>query len=213
MNGKVAFVTGASRGIGRAIAVDLSRAGFSARKMLAIRSLGMGTNTKIYVQFKDRPWYAMGYNGATYADTGYQQTLEATRGQAGRSGILEFYTGGRTGASFGPASFGPPSDEVVRAQMKGLEPLYPGISARWNGKAFMDYWTGDRWHKGSYSYWAVGQCTTIAGSEGERQGNALFAGEHCAIDFQGFMNGAVLTGERAAADIARESGVTAGAHA
>ena len=189
--------------------VDLTHAGFSKLKMHTIQTLPLGTNTKIYVQFKSRPWYAMGYNGATYADTGYQQTLEATRGQAGGSGILEFYTGGKTGAGFGPASFAPPSPDVVRAQMKGLEPLYPGISGQWNGKAFMDYWTGDRWHKGSYSYWATGQCTTIAGMEGVRQGNALFAGEHCAVDFQGFMNGAVLTGERAAAEIARESGVSA----
>ena len=185
--------------------VDLSKAGFSALKMTAIEKLPLGTNTKIYVQFRDRSWYKMGYNGATYADTGYQQTLEATRGQAGDSGILEFYTGGHTGASFGPASFAPPSDDVVRKQMKGLEPLYPGISGRWNGKAFMDYWTGDRWHKGSYSYWGVGHCTLYAGMEGERQANALFAGEHTAVDFQGFMNGAVLTGERAASDILHDS--------
>lgn len=185
--------------------VDLSKAGFSALKMTNIKKLPLGTNTKIYVQFRDRSWYKMGYNGATYADTGYQQTLEATRGQAGASGILEFYTGGHTGASFGPASFAPPSEDVVRKQMKGLEPLYPGISGRWNGKAFMDYWTGDRWHKGSYSYWGVGQCTLFAGMEGVRQGNALFAGEHTAVDFQGFMNGAVLTGERAASEILHES--------
>jgi len=186
--------------------VDLSKAGFDKRKMTAIEQLPLGTNTKIYVQFRERPWYAMGYNGATYADTGFQQTLEATRGQGGRSGILEFYTGGHKGASFGPASFGPPSDDVVRDQMRGLEPLYPGISKQWNGKAFMDYWTGDHWHKGSYSYWAVGQCTSFAGYEGVRQANAMFCGEHTAVDFQGFMNGAVGTGERAAADILHQEG-------
>jgi monoamine oxidase len=186
--------------------VDLTKAGFDKRKMTAIEHLPLGTNTKIYVQFRERPWYAMGYDGATYADTGFQQTLEASRGQAGRSGILEFYTGGLKGASFGPASFGPPSDGVVRDQMRGLEPLYPGISKVWNGKAFMDYWTGDRWHKGSYSYWAVGQCTSFAGYEGVRQGNAMFCGEHTAVDFQGFMNGAVATGERAAADILHQEG-------
>ena len=189
--------------------VDLSKAGFSPLKMTAIEKQAVGTNTKIYVQFRDRPWYGMGYDGATYADTGFQQTLEATRGQAGRSGILEFYSGGKTGASFGPASFAPADPAVVRAQLKGLEPLYPGISPHWNGKAFMDYWTGDRWHKGSYAYWGVGHCTLFVGMERVRQGNALFAGEHVAIDFQGFMNGAVLTGEIAAGDILRESRVAA----
>jgi monoamine oxidase len=190
--------------------VDLSKAGFSSLKMTAINKLPLGTNTKIYMQFHDRLWEGLGYNGYTYADTGYQQTLPTTRTQAGKSGILEFYTGGHAGASFGPASFAPADPAVARKQLAGLEPLYPGITAAWNGKAFMDFWTGDRWHKGSYSYWAVGQQTLFAGYERVRQGNALFAGEHTAIDFQGFMNGAVLTGETAAQDIAREAHVSAG---
>jgi len=184
--------------------VDLSRARFDARKMTAIDKLPLGTNTKIYMQFHDRMWERLGYNGYTYADTGYQQTLPTTRTQSGKSGILEFYTGGRVGASFGPASFAPCDPGVARKQLAGLEPLYPGITADWNGKAFMDYWTGDRWHKGSYSYWAVGQSTTFAGYERARQGNVLFAGEHTAVDFQGFMNGAVLTGADAAKDILAE---------
>jgi monoamine oxidase len=33
------------------------------------------------------------------------------------------------------------------------------------------------------------------------QGNCQFAGEHPSIDFQGYLNGAVETGQRAAADI------------
>ena len=37
--------------------------------------------------------------------------------------------------------------------------------------------------------------------EGRRQGNCLFAGEHTSIDFQGYLNGAVETGQRAAAEI------------
>jgi monoamine oxidase len=37
--------------------------------------------------------------------------------------------------------------------------------------------------------------------EARRQGNCFFAGEHTSIDFQGYLNGAVDTGERAAAEI------------
>ena len=33
------------------------------------------------------------------------------------------------------------------------------------------------------------------------QGNCHFAGEHTSIDFQGYLNGAVETGERAAGEI------------
>jgi monoamine oxidase len=37
--------------------------------------------------------------------------------------------------------------------------------------------------------------------EKTRQGNCHFAGEHTSQDFQGYLNGAVETGERAAAEI------------
>jgi monoamine oxidase len=34
-----------------------------------------------------------------------------------------------------------------------------------------------------------------------RQGNCHFAGEHCSIDFQGFMEGGAKTGRRAALEV------------
>jgi monoamine oxidase len=47
----------------------------------------------------------------------------------------------------------------------------------------------------------VGQYQRFAGMEGRRQGNCFFAGEHTSIDFQGYLNGAVETGQRAAGEI------------
>jgi len=37
-----------------------------------------------------------------------------------------------------------------------------------NGRATVDYWKGDPWTRGSYSYWKVGQYTRFAGAERER---------------------------------------------
>ena len=48
---------------------------------------------------------------------------------------------------------------------------------------------------------AIGQYQTIAGYEGVRQGNCVFAGEHCSINFQGFMEGGASEGQRAANEI------------
>jgi monoamine oxidase len=53
----------------------------------------------------------------------------------------------------------------------------------------------------SYSYWKPGQYTAFSGYEGTRQGNIHFAGEHCSINFQGFMEGGAQEGRRAAAEI------------
>ena len=180
---------------------DLAHADFEPRKMQSINHLPLGTNTKLHAQFKDRLWYKQGYNGYTYSDKSFQQTWEVTRAQAGSAGVLTSYYGGAWGASFKAPSFGPANPAYTREFLNGLEPIYAGSVKAWNGKAFMDYWTGDPWHRGSYSYIAVGQSTQFYGIEGVPQGNVRFAGEHVSVDFGGFMNGAVETGERAAAQI------------
>jgi monoamine oxidase len=177
--------------------VDLSKAQFEPRKLQAINQLGMGTNSKMHVGFKTRFWRGLGCTGETYADTGYQNTWEVSRGQAGPTGILVDYTGGNIGASFGS---GTPSSRAKQF-LGQIEPLLPGATANWNGNATIDFWTGYKWTKGSYSYWKVGQYTAFAGMEAAEQNGCHFAGEHTSIDFQGYLQGGVETGERAASEI------------
>jgi monoamine oxidase len=177
--------------------VDLRKAQFEPRKLLAINELGMGTNSKMHVGFKSRFWRDPGCNGETYADTGYQNTWEVSRGQAGTTGLLVDYTGGNIGATFGS---GTPSSRATQF-LGQIEPLLPGATANWNGNATIDFWTGNPYTKGSYSYWKVGQYTAFAGIERAEQNGCHFAGEHTSIDFQGYLQGGVETGERAAAEI------------
>jgi monoamine oxidase len=177
--------------------VDLSQAGFSDLKLRAIRELGMGTNSKLHVQFDQRLWASQGFTGETYADTGYQSTWEVSRAQAGQSGILVDYTGGTIGSTFGSGSV----DTRAKQFLGQIEPVLPGLSDEWNGRATRDHWPTYPWTRGSYSYWKVGQYTAFAGIERRQEGNAHFCGEHTSIDFQGYLNGAVETGERAAAEI------------
>ncbi|HEY3210736.1 MAG TPA: NAD(P)/FAD-dependent oxidoreductase [Actinomycetota bacterium] len=180
--------------------VDSSKAGFEPLKVTAIENLPMGTNSKLHLQFNSRLWNGLGYNGSTFADTGYQNTWEVSRGQAGTSGILVDYTGGDVGASYaGSAAHGIPSQRVVNTALKQLEPVYR-VTHAYNGRAYLDYWLADTWHKGSYSYWRVGQYTTFAGKERERQGKVHFCGEHTSVDFQGYINGGVESGNRVAFD-------------
>src|SRR5204862_4096659 len=121
----------------------------------------MGTNSKLHLQFADRYWYSLGNNGNTYAETGYQNTWEVTRAQAGAFGILVDYTGGTIGASFGTGT------PTSRAQqfLAQIEQVLSGISAKYNGRATIDFWAVYFWTKGSYSYWKVGQYTSFAGAE------------------------------------------------
>jgi monoamine oxidase len=177
--------------------VDYAQAGFKELKRTAIAEQGMGTNSKLHAQFRTRHWESLGSNGDTVADTGYQNTWDVTRAQPGRSGILVDYTGGQIGASFGS---GKPTSRAEHF-LAQLEPVLPGISAKWNGRATVDFWAANPFTHGSYSYWKVGQYTRFAGVEREIEGACHFCGEHTSIDFQGYLNGAVETGERAADEV------------
>ena len=178
--------------------IDYSKANFGTLKDTAIKNLPMGTNSKLHVQFSDRHWNGLGCDGNTDADTGYQSTWEVTRAQAGTPGILVDYTGGTIGASFGSGT----PDARARQFLAQIEPVLPGITAKYiPGKATVDYWAGQPWAKGSYSYWKVGQYTGFSGVEKLRRGKVHFAGEHTSQDFQGYLNGGVETGERAASEI------------
>jgi monoamine oxidase len=177
--------------------VDYSKANFGTLKDTAIRNLPMGTNSKLHVQFTERHWNSLGNNGNTIADTGYQNTWEVTRAQQGKPGILVDYTGGNVGATFGSGT----PDARARQFLGQLEPVLPGITDKYNGKATIDFWAAYPWTKGSYSFWKVGQYTGFSGVEKLRRGKVHFCGEHTSQDFQGYLNGAVETGERAATEI------------
>jgi monoamine oxidase len=186
--------------------LDFSAAGFNAVKTTAIQELGYGTNAKLHTQFRTRLWNRSGPwgigNGSSFADTGYQHTWDVTRAQSGDTGILVDYTGGRVGAEFTGNLDDPETiQNYARKFLRQLEPAFPGIAAEWNGLATLDVPARVPTLLGSYAYWKPGQYTRFAGAERERSGNCHFAGEHCSIDFQGYMEGGAQEGVRAANEI------------
>ena len=177
--------------------VDYSKAGFVPPKTLAIKEMPIGANAKLHLQFSNRHWRTLGNNGDSYADTGYQDTWEVSRAQGGTSGLLVNYTGGDTTRSLAGGS----PQQLAQRFLGQIEPVLPGLTKKWNGKVTLDYWPSNPWTHGAYSYWRVGQYTRFAGSEYLRSNNCHFCGEHTSIDSQGYLNGAVETGQRAAADV------------
>jgi monoamine oxidase len=192
--------------------LNYMKAGFDDLKKTAITKLGAGRNAKLQLQFTDRLWNTDGpwpgiSNGAAYSDTGFQNTWDVTRGQAGSTGILVDYTGGNVAGSLtAPAPYTSATTNsglLTQAQrfLSQLEPVFPGISSRWNGKATLSNPMIDPNLLCSYSYWKVGQYVAFSGYEKVRQGNIHFAGEHCSQDFQGFMEGGASEGVRAAYEV------------
>jgi monoamine oxidase len=181
--------------------LDYARAGFNALKRKTIEELGYGSNVKLHVQLNDRLWNEPGpwgvSTGTSYSDTGYQNTWDVTRAQAGPTGILVDYLGS-IGVKFKPRES---AHNAAARFLNELEPVFPGITAQWNGRATLDTPLYYPYTLGSYSYFKVGQYTTICGAPGERSGNCHFAGEHCSVNFQGYMEGGAEEGVRAANEI------------
>ena len=144
----------------------------------------------------------------------FQNSIDFSLGQNGASGLIERFTGGYASLR------GVPGEAVrllvaIRASARGRRRLSratrtvsgPGVSKHYNGKATFGNAQADPNALGTYSCWLTGQYTTIAGYEGVRQGNVFFAGEHCSVDYQGFMEGAARTGVSAAREIVSDYGV------
>lgn len=165
-------------------------------KRRAIAELRYGTNAKLMIGFDERVWRTRhASSGSSYSDLALQTTWETSRMQAGKAGILTNFTGGRHGLEIGNGSPKQQADMAARQ----LDAIYPGISAaRADSREARFHWPTHPWTLGSYACFAPGQWTTLRGAIGERVENLYFAGEHCAFDNQGFMEGGVETGEWAA---------------
>jgi monoamine oxidase len=171
-----------------------------AAKRSAIAELGYGTNAKLMVGFSERIWATRHASaGSTYTDLPLQTTWETSRMQPGRAGILTNFVGGRHGIEIGNGSARDQADAAARQ----LDAVFPGLfAARTGAREARFHWPSHPWTRGSYACFRPGQWTTLRGAIGESVGNLHFAGEHCAFDNQGFMEGGVESGEWAAQAIA-----------
>ena len=192
---------------------DLAQSGLSATKRNVIATLGMGTNAKVHLEVTHKTWAALGYSGSTYGEPhgmccGWDDCVQL--GPSAQPAVFCAFPGGTrgatglTGTAHGPA----PAADVAWA-LSEVEQAFPGTTAATKGphgeplQAYEDHWALDPWVKGAYSYDMVGQAATYAQLAAASDGPFFFAGEHTADENQGYLDGAVETGERAAHEVLR----------
>jgi monoamine oxidase len=186
--------------------VDLDGAGFDEERLAAIRAMGMGSDVKLLVQYDRRP-SAFEVDGRTWSGgmehtDPHFQTWESSAGEAGRSGLITVYAGGRTGESWSADTPHAPAPEAFAAEYVGhIDDVVPGTAERFNGRAWLDLWTRDPWTNGAYAAFLPGQYTRLWGYNGRPEGRVHFAGEHTSTHSQGYLNGGVESGQRAAIEI------------
>lgn len=168
----------------------------SPAKKLSIKEMGYGANSKLMLGFKDRYWrrpdQGVASNGGIFTDLQSQSFWETSRLQKGQKGILTNYTGGGKGLKASSGDIGP--------ALKDLDAIYPGLSARYEGANALFNWSRYRHNNGSYICCLPGQYTSHFGAAGESEygGQLVFGGEHTSLQWGGYMNGGVATGNAAA---------------
>lgn len=145
--------------------------------------------------------------GQIVTGNGFQKSWEVSLGQEGETGIINIYNGGAIGAGFQPEAPVTTSEEsavtlgYAELFLPRLEGIWPGATDHFTGMATLSYLTGDVNLLGSFPRYIIGQLTSFGGYEAIRQGAIHLAGDHCSVEFQGFMEGAAESGEAAAQEI------------
>lgn len=180
----------------------------TAVKKRCIREWGYGTNSKQMMGFSSRFWRKPQGNipantGSLFTDWTTQCYWETSRLQAGKSGIITNFLGGKAGAEATATQW--------QKALPDLGRLYPDAEKEFDQNTAFFNWHAHVHNKGSYSCPKPGQYTTLSGSAGEPElnGRLFFAGEHCSVDWAGFMNGAVQSGNIAAKQILHAAKKTA----
>jgi monoamine oxidase len=187
--------------------VDLEDAHLSERRRGAIGELSnMGQNTKLLIGL-DRPPSELPTWPGFVGDLGEPPIViwDTSSGQAGPGGVLTVYTASVVFSA--SEAHAEPSPAVIDEALGRIERLVPGVREHFNGRAWLDSWPHDPWSRGSYLGFGPGQYTRYWGLLGEPEDRIHFAGEHTSTFGQGYLDGAIESGERAAREVLDDFGV------
>ena len=164
-----------------------------------------GAATKTALQFNDAPWRKRGKPrafgsalpiGAVWDGNEEYRGLTRRGGEAAKAGILTLLAGG--GASDATremlAAEGP--SRIVR-ELSWLN-LKNSEMIAWTSMS----WEDERWSRGGYAFFDPQFTPSLRYWLARPFGRVFFAGEHTSLRWQGYMNGAVETGLRAAEEVA-----------
>lgn len=175
------------------LAIELPRV-----KRRAIEELPYGTNAKVLVGVQGRPWNEARCTGTSFHDGGvYHESWEATRGFAQESTVLTAFSGGRLGVQVGDSN----PEAQGRRFVDAIDVVFPGTAGAYTGRTARMHWPTARFFEGSYSSYGPGDVTSIGGAQGFAVDRVHFAGEHTSARAQGYMEGAVESGERVAREV------------
>jgi monoamine oxidase len=162
----------------------------------AIASLKYGRATKTLIQFSRRFWQSIGQPRAVGSALPFGALWDGNENQRGPAGILSLLAGG----SASDATRALVAKDGIVGLVRSLEWLgskRAGVMA-WR----QIVWEEDGWSRGGYAFFDPAFDPTLRQWLARPFGALFFAGEHTSIEWQGYMNGAIESGRRAAREIA-----------
>jgi len=169
----------------------------------AMRRLRYGAATRVLLQFDRRFWRRAGRPRAFASTQPHGAVWDGNEQQRGRRGILSLLAGG-----------------AAAGQLAGLAdregPVGVAQSLAWLGRpatiihSRIIRWDEDPWAKGGYAFFDPGFDPRWRDVLAHPSGRIVFCGEHTSVRWQGYMNGAVESGRRAASELAALAADTAG---
>ena len=166
-----------------------------AQQHEAIVSLEYGRGTKTLLQFSSRFWRSPGRPRAFGSALPFGAAWEGNEDQRGKAGILSLLAGGSA------------SDATAAIiDREGVNGLVRALGWLGSDKASLlawrqARWESDPWSRGGYAVFDAGFPTSQREWLAQPCGQILFAGEHTSLRWQGYMNGAVESGHRAASEV------------
>lgn len=162
----------------------------------AIATLSYGRATKSLLQFSSRFWRVPGKPSAFATTLPIGAVWDGNEEQRGKPAILSLAAGGSA------------SDATIELMGRdGTAAL--GRQLDWLGAqraqlltSYHVSWENDPLARGGYAFFDTGFAPDLRRWLARPCGRVVFAGEHTSHQWQGYMNGAVETGRRAAAEVA-----------
>jgi monoamine oxidase len=160
----------------------------------AVATLRYGMATRLLLQFDRRFWKRARRPQAFGTDLPIGAVWDGNEQQRGPAGILTLLAGGRASGEL---------QQILAAEGDG------GVIERlsWLGKpasllaSRAITWEADPWSRGGYAFFDPAFDSRLRPWLSRPAGRILFAGEHTSERWQGYMNGALESGRRAAAEV------------
>lgn len=166
-----------------------------AQQHEAIVRLRYGRATKTLLQFSRRFWRGVGRLRAFGSDQPFGAVYDGNEDQRGKHGILALLAGG----SASDATQAIVAKEGMSGLVKSLDWLGPADATLVQARQVV--WESDPWSRGGYAFFDAAFDPALRSWLARPHGRLFFAGEHTSFRWQGYMNGAIESGRRAAAEI------------